>query len=229
MIKKTQINEIKRNKELLIDLKLEDKTVLIFGGGIVGERKTKRFLQGKSKVVVISKGFSKGLKRLSEQGKVKLIELDIKSDFSSVSSLISNSDVVVAATDDEKLNEYIAKEANKQRVLVSVVDKPSISDFYLPSIARFGEIRIAIGTGGRSPAMSRILRERLEKIITPEDILHVELQHYARKLVKSKISDRRARRKLLYQIIQSPEINRLLKEGDFEEAKNLAKQIIERQ
>lgn len=214
---------------MLIDLKLEGKTVLIFGGGIVGERKTKRVLQGKSKVIVVSKEFTEGLKQLSEQRKVNLMRLDIKSNLSSVSSLISNSDMVIAATDDEKLNEYIAKEANKQRILVSVVDKPSISDFYLPSIMRFGDIRIAICTGGKSPAMSKILRERLEKIITPEDVLQVELQHYARRLVKSKIPDRRARRDLLYQIIQNPEINHLLKEGDLEGAKNLVKQIIEHQ
>jgi precorrin-2 dehydrogenase/sirohydrochlorin ferrochelatase len=215
---------------LLIDLQLEGKTVLIFGGGIVGERKTKRFLQGKPKeVIVVSKEFTKGLKQLSKQGKIKIMELNIRFNLSSVNSLISNSDVIIAATDDEKLNEYIAKEANKHRILVSVVDKPSISDFYLPSVARFGDIRIAICTGGKSPAMSRILRERLEKIVTPEDVLQVELQHYARRLAKSKITDRRARRDLLYQIIQNPEINRLLKEGDLEGAKNLATQIIERQ
>jgi len=214
---------------LLIDLKLEGKTALIFGGGIVGERRARRFLQEKSEIIVISKEFTRGLEQLGKQGKVKLIKSDIKSDPSFISSLISNSNVVIVATDDQKLNESIAKEAKKQKILVSVADKPSISDFYLPSIARFGEIRIAICTGGRSPAMSRILRERLEKMITREDILQVELQHYARKLAKSSISDRKARRRILYQIIQDPKINHLLKEGNLEEAKNLARQIIERQ
>jgi len=212
---------------MLIDLKLKDKAVLIFGGGIVGERKARKFLQANPRVIVISKRFTRGLKRLGQQGRVKLMEADLKSDPSLISSLIPNYDVVIAATDDRKLNEDIVVEAKKRRILVSVVDEPSISDFYLPATTRFGKIRIAICTGGRSPAMARILRENLEKSITRKEILQVELQHYARELAKASISDGRTRRSLLYRIIQNPEIKHLLKEGDLEEAKNLAKQIIE--
>lgn len=213
---------------MLIDLRLRGKKVLIFGGGVVGERKARRFLEGDPSITVVSRSFTEGLKRLGQQGKVKLIESDLASDPSLISSLISGSDVVVAATDDQRLNWDVAAEARRQKVLVSVVDNPSISDFYLPATARFGEIRIAICTGGRSPAVSRILRERLEKAITREDILQVELQHYARTLARASVPDRRARRSLLYQIIQSPEIKHLLREGDFEGAKDLARQIIER-
>jgi len=214
---------------MLIDLKLKGRTVLIFGGGIVGERKARNFLQENLRVIVISKRFVRGLKRLSQQGKIELMEFDLKTDPSSISSLISDSNIVIAATDDHKLNEDIAMEARRRKVLVSVADKLSISDFYLPATTRFGGIRIAVCTGGRSPAMARILRKRLEKFITREDILQVELQCYARTLAKASVSDRGVRRSLLYQIIQNPEIKYLLKEGNFEEAKDLVKQIIERQ
>ncbi|MFQ5822414.1 MAG: bifunctional precorrin-2 dehydrogenase/sirohydrochlorin ferrochelatase [Candidatus Heimdallarchaeota archaeon] len=212
---------------MLIDLKLAGKTILIVGGGSVGERKAGKFLQANSKVIVVSESFTDGLKQLAQRGKVKLMKANFKADSSSIGSLILNSDVVIAATDNRKLNEDIAIEARKRRVLVCAVDKPSISDFYLPATTRFGKIRIAISTGGRSPAMARILRKKLEEAITSEEVLQVELQHYARKLAKTHISNKKARRSFLYQIIQNSDINHLLKEGNFEEAKALAKQILE--
>jgi precorrin-2 dehydrogenase/sirohydrochlorin ferrochelatase len=212
---------------MLIDLKLTEKTVSIFGGGNMGEKKAKKFLQANSMVVVISKGFTDGLKRLGQQGKVKLIETEVEINSPSTTSLISNSDLIIAATNDPKLNEDIAKEARKMGVLVCAVDKPSISDFHLPAIAHVGEIQIAIGTGGKSPAMARILRKRVEEIITNEDVLQVTLQHYARNLARSHIPDIEARRNVLYQIIQDRKVKRLLKEGNLEKAKVLAKRIIE--
>lgn len=213
---------------MLIDLKLAGKAVLIVGGGKVGERKAGKFLEANSKVTVVSKGFTDGLKQLGQRGKVKLIEVDISAEFLSfIGSLISDSDVVVAATNNQKLNEEIAIEARNRKILVCVVDEPSISDFYLPATARFGKIRIAISTGGRSPAMARILRKKLEEVITSEEVLQVELQHYARKLAKVRMVDKKTRRSFLYQIIHNSDIKRLLEEGNFEEAKDLAEQIIE--
>lgn len=213
---------------MLIDLKLAGKTVLIFGGGNVGERKARKFLETNSKVTVVSKGFTDGLEQLNQQGKIKVIDVDISAESSSfIGSLISKSDVVIVATNDPKLNEEISVEARKRKILVCVVDTPLISDFYLPATTRFGKIRIAISTGGRSPAMARILRKKLDEVITGEDVLQVELQHYARKLAKTLILDKDTRRSFLYQIIHNSDIKHLLKEGNFEEAKALAKQILE--
>ena len=215
-------------QDMLIDLKLAGKTVLIFGGGKIGEKKARKFLQANSMVVVVSKSFTDDLKRLGQQGKLKLVEAEVKVDSPSITSLISKSDLVIAATDNPKLNEDIVKEARKRGVLVCAVDMPSINDFYLPAIAQIGEIQIAVSTGGKSPAMARILRKRVEELITKEDALQVELQHYARKLAKSHIPDEKARKSALYQIIQNSDVKRLLKEDNLKEAEALAKQIIEK-
>jgi precorrin-2 dehydrogenase/sirohydrochlorin ferrochelatase len=214
-------------RDMLIDLKLAGKTVLIFGGGNIGEKKARKFSQANSTVVVVSKNFTNDLKRLGQQEKLKLVEAEVEVNSPSTTSLISKSDLIIAATDNPKLNEDITKEARKRGILVCAVDRPSISDFHLPAIAHVGEIRIAVSTGGKSPAMARILRKRVEEIITKEDALQVALQHYARNLAKSRIPDEKARRSILYQIIQNPNVKRLLKEGNLKEAEALAKQIIE--
>lgn len=215
-------------QDMLIDFKLTGKTVLIFGGGKTGEKKAKKFSQANSTVIVVSKDFTDGLKRLSQQGKLKLVEAKLEIDSPSTASLISKSDLVIAATNDLTLNENFVNEARKRGILVCAVDMPSINDFNIPAIAHIGEIRIAISTGGKSPAMARILRKRVEEIITKEDVLQVELQHYARNLVKSHIPDEKARRDVLYKIIQNSSIKQLLKEGNLKEAEALAKQIVEK-
>jgi siroheme synthase-like protein len=47
-------------------------------------------------------------------------------------------------------------------VLVNVMDDVSNCDFAAPAIVRRGDLVIAVGTGGRSPAVARKVREDLE-------------------------------------------------------------------
>lgn len=90
-----------------------------------------------------------------------------------------------------------------------------------------GDIQIAVYTAGKSPAMAKMLRERIEKTITQQDVLQVELLHFARELAKTQIADSKTREKLIYQILRDNKINQLLEKGQTEEAKILAEKIIE--
>ena len=60
--------------------------------------------------------------------------------------------------------------------MVYSVDNPALSDFILPAVAQVGDVKIAVSTSGKSPAMAKVLRERIEKMITPEDLLEIQLQ-----------------------------------------------------
>ena len=208
---------------MLLNLKLDNKTVLIIGGGKVSEEKAKKFLEAGSKVIVVSKSFTSGLESLRE--KVKLLESEVTP--STIDQFIPESDLIIAATDDRKLNRMIVEESKKKKILACAVDDQSIGDFSVPAILRKGSIEIAISTGGKSPAMAKILREKVDKIITEEDILHVELQDYARKIAKAKIQDLESRKEILYQIIHDRDIRSLLLAGKLNEAKIIAEQIIE--
>ena len=207
---------------MLLNLKLDNKTVLIIGGGKVSEEKAKKFLEAGSKVIVVSKSFTSGLESLRE--KVKLLESEVTP---TIDQFIPESDLIIAATDDRKLNRMIVEESKKKKILACAVDDQSIGDFSVPAILRKGSIEIAISTGGKSPAMAKILREKVDKIITEEDILHVELQDYARKIAKAKIQDLESRKEILYQIIHDRDIRSLLLAGKLNEAKIIAEQIIE--
>ena len=214
---------------MLVDLNIEDKKILIIGGGSIGEFKASKALQANSSIKIVSKSFTEKLKRLEQEGLVKLVELNLNSENNLINSLIKKSDIIIVATENEDLNINLAKRAKMQNKLVSVVDNPSMSDFNSPATIRFGDIRIGICTGGKSPAMSKILRKRIENLIREEDILQVKLQEYVRKFLKTNFSEKSAHKDTVYSIIESPEIKKLLKDGKLEESKNLAKQLIKNQ
>src|SRR5207245_9679202 len=62
----------------------------------------------------------------------------------------------------------VAGRARRWRVVVDVVDRPEHCDFILPSVLRRGGLQIAVSTGGRSPALAREIRRRLEGLFGPE-------------------------------------------------------------
>lgn len=210
----------------LIDMDLRGKTVLIIGGGRVGERKAAKFSAAGANIVVASKDFTERLKKLSSENKLQLIPVDLEVTPEQVGALVSKADFIVAATDNSGLNRRIAQEAKKHAAHVSVVDDPQLGDFSMPVLSKVGEFHIAVFTGGKSPSMARLLRRRIEGIISEEDILMVRLQSYARRLAKTRIPNQLSRKRLLRVIMEDRRIKRLLKKGDFQGAKKLTKRII---
>ena len=112
--------------------------------------------------------------------------------------------------------------------MVYAPDNPLVSDFALPATASVGDVRIAVSTGGKSPAMASVLRKRIEKMITAEDLLQIKLQEYLRDLLKRQGGDQKVRKELLYKVIEDLDIQRLLKENKFEEAKEKAADIVQK-
>jgi siroheme synthase-like protein len=76
--------------------------------------------------------------------------------------------IVVAATDVKKVNRKVAMEAGRVGALVNVVDDPEPSDFIVPSFFRRGDLTVAVATAGRSPALARRIRTKLEQSLGDE-------------------------------------------------------------
>jgi len=76
--------------------------------------------------------------------------------------------IVVASSDDATERDAIADAARERGALVNVMDDVPNCDFAAPAIVRRGDLAIAIGTGGRSPAIAREVREELEERYGPE-------------------------------------------------------------
>jgi precorrin-2 dehydrogenase/sirohydrochlorin ferrochelatase len=171
-------------------LNLEGKLCVVVGGGRVAERKVLGLLRAGAVVKVISPQLTKKLTKLKEQGKIighlrHWRSTDIK-----------KACLVIAATNDYSVNEKIYQQAEKQKIPVNVVDDPKHSSFIVPSLVKKGEIILAISTSGKSPALARFLRQKLEKVIGPEYIFLGKFLGKLRKWLFSKKIDSRERQRI---------------------------------
>ena len=73
-----------------------------------------------------------------------------------------------ASARDTDVIGQLRTEAERERVLLNVVDVPEASSFVAPAVMARGELTIAVGTGGASPALAAVLRRRLEAEFGPE-------------------------------------------------------------
>jgi len=213
---------------LLVDLNFNGKYVVVVGGGSESYRKTRSFVEAGSKILVVSKTFSRGIKKLHAMEKLELLQEEVKDAEVFVKNLKPKPDLLVAVTNNHELNSQLIKHAKTLGCMVYSVDDPAASDFILPAIAKIGEVKIAISTVGKSPAMARVLRQRIEKMITKEDLLQIELQTYLRPVLKKRISEQKVRKRILYEILENPEMKKLLKEEKFNEAQEMAMKIVEK-
>jgi precorrin-2 dehydrogenase/sirohydrochlorin ferrochelatase len=188
----------------------------------------RKLLGRRVRITVVSRDFTEDLLELGNRGEIELVKADLDEASSVIPNLVSGATVVITTTDSSRLNARITQAARDEGVLVCAVDMPALSDFYFPAVACRGSIRVGICTDGKSPLMSRQLRERIEGILTKEDSLQVELQHYARGLAKEHVHKSEQRREILYEIAGDPEIKRLLLKDKLEEAKKLARETVER-
>ena len=199
-------------------LDLQGKTCVVVGGGRVGERKVRGLLKAGARVKVISPELTAPLLLLRDKGKIAHVSRtyrrgDLQAAF-----------LAVAATGDRITNEEVFREALGERVLVNVVDDPGHSSFIVPSIVDKKDLLVAVSTSGRSPALARVVRRKLEKEIGPEYGLLLDLFGKIRKKLLSAGLGQRENANLFRQLAKQDlfplvkerragELNRRLKES----------------
>ncbi|MFP3599563.1 bifunctional precorrin-2 dehydrogenase/sirohydrochlorin ferrochelatase [Chryseobacterium sp. SIMBA_029] len=158
-----------------IFLKTEHLRFLIVGGGNVGLEKAETLLRQNPniKIKVVSKNFGEKFKDLlNDHPHIQYFEKDFEE------ADINDIDIVIAATDDKVLHQKIKYISNSKNILVNAADQPDLCDFYLGSIIKKGNLKIAVSTNGKSPTIAKRLREVLDGTIPEEidDILN-NLEH----------------------------------------------------
>lgn len=151
-----------QNNLFPIFLKTNQLRFLIIGGGNVGFEKAQTLLNQDNGVnlTIVSEHFNaKTQSLISSFPHIKKIHSAYKEEF------LTGTDIVIIATDNTKLNRDIKEQANSKKLLVNAADQPDLCDFYLGSIVKKGNLKIAISTNGKSPVLARRLKEVLEQMI----------------------------------------------------------------
>ncbi|MDZ4231094.1 MAG: bifunctional precorrin-2 dehydrogenase/sirohydrochlorin ferrochelatase [Dehalococcoidales bacterium] len=138
-------------------LNLSGKKCVVVGGGQVALRKVRTLLEAGAAVEVISPEPNLELIKMAEEGQISVLRRSYQG------GDLKEASVAIAATDDNDINRQVAVEARRSRVLVNVVDDPENCDFIAPSYLRRGDITIAISTAGKSPALAKKIKVRLEE------------------------------------------------------------------
>ncbi|CAL4326481.1 siroheme synthase CysG [Buchnera aphidicola] len=142
---------------IFVDLK--NKNILVIGAGEVAFNKITLLLRAKAIVNVIAKELSSEVQHLLDQKKIVWLSKEFKPLF------LNKIFLVIAATNNIQLNEYIFNVCNDSSILVNVVDEKIRCSFIFPSIIDRSPIIIAISSGGTAPVLLRFLREKIEAML----------------------------------------------------------------
>ena len=178
---------------IYIDLK--KYPILIVGGGPLAAQKAGPLIKNEANITVVSPASLPTFHQWHRSKKVKLIQRKYRP------TDLKGKRLVIAGTNDPKLNTTIYHHARKKGITVNVADKPDYCDFISPALVQKGPLQIAISTGGASPAMARYLREQFEKELPPSlfDLVSV-FQKFRPRLLKLD----KQKKKLFLQHILSP-------------------------
>ena len=222
---------------------LAGETVLVFGGGPVGRRKADRFAD-ETRVVVVSPAFDEGLLGLADGAdgdcdadpappRVELIRA--APDATAVRGWIDRCSpaLVVAATDDPAVNAAAEAAALDVGILVNRTDVSGGRDpgsVVVPATVEDGPVRVAISTGGRSPALSKALRQRIESEIEGAGAM-AELSGDLRSELAEAGVDPADRRAAIRRVVRSEGVWKGLQKGRSNartEAHNVIEEVLDR-
>jgi uroporphyrin-III C-methyltransferase / precorrin-2 dehydrogenase / sirohydrochlorin ferrochelatase len=181
---------------LFLDLK--DKPILLVGGGEVAARKCSLLIEAGARITAVA-----------PQLGVELTEALARGALTHRAREFSDADVagvwlVVAATDDRAVNAAVAAAANAARIPCNVVDDRELSSFIMPAIIDRSPVQIAVSTGGTSPVLARLIRERLETLLDSSLGPLAAFADRWRTAIKSKFADIGARRRFLSWMLTGP-------------------------
>jgi uroporphyrin-III C-methyltransferase / precorrin-2 dehydrogenase / sirohydrochlorin ferrochelatase len=179
-------------------LDIAGKPVLLVGGGEIAARKFALLADAGARVTVVAPELCDAMAQALARGA-----------FSHVPRSFESGDVdghwlVVAATDDRDVNAAVSAAASALRIPCNVVDDRELSSFIMPAIIDRSPVQIAVSTGGTSPVLARLIRERLETLLDGSLGPLAAFADRWRERVKAKFADIGARRRFLSWMLTGP-------------------------
>lgn len=162
---KTPQEVSKDNNLFPVFLKLEDLRLLIIGSGNVAQEKLNAVLNNspKTRIRLVGLSIRDEIKNIAAyKNNIELFEREYSLDD------FDEADIVIAAVNDFDTSEQIKMDAVQKGKLINVADKPGLCDFYLGSIVKKGNLKIAISTNGKSPTIAKRLKEVINTMIPDE-------------------------------------------------------------
>lgn len=201
---------------------LRQRLVLVVGGGEVAVRKVAALQAAGAKVRVGSLALHPHLQVALERGEIEFQPGHFQEHW------LDDAWLVVAATDDERVNRAVAQAAQTRRLFVNVVDDAELSSYQVPSVVQRGPLQIAISSAGAAPMLARHIREQLEIQFDEAYAALTELLARRRQDIRRRLPVLAQRRRWFEQFLAGPTLtflrrqNQTAAENAFDTALQLA-------
>ncbi len=135
-------------------LTVDGRRCLVVGGGKVAARKVDGLVAAGADVTVIAP---------SVDPSISALPVTVEQRSYRPGDASAGFRLVITATDDPDVNAQVYADAEAAGIWVNSADDPEHCSFTLPAIHRDGDVTVAIGTGGQSPAFAAWLRDRVRE------------------------------------------------------------------
>ena len=213
-------------------IEFEGKKVVIIGGGGVGTSRAKKFLQGGAEVFVYSLEFSEELKKLSRDGRVKLIQGDAF-DENKLDEILKDAFLVVVAVGDLKVNDVIKKFSKKYNFLLNLANDAKSTEVVVPFEGEIEGIRFAVTTEGKSGIVAKLVRDKFQQLLEDDEQIFFLLKamEFLKRYMKENEVPINIRMKMYFAVSSDENFLELVRNGKIDEAKeysiNFVKDYIE--
>ena len=203
---------------LPIFVDLNNRPVLVVGGGHVALRKIDLLLKAQAKVKIVAEKLNPELQQLTAQQRIEWIAQTFSAD------QLQQVYLVIAATNDSELNYQVFLAAQEQHRLVNVVDDQPHCSYIFPSIIDRSPVQIAISSGGTAPVLARLLREKLEALLPQNLALMAQISGRWREKVKAKYSQLSQRRRFWEKLFTNNRFQQFSENQQLAQAETLLQQ-----
>ena len=179
-----------------LTVRVNEKRVVVIGGGKVAGFKIIPLLKQGADIVVISPELDANLVKLVEEKKIRWYQREYeKSD-------IKSAFLVVAASSDSILNEQVAEDAAENQ-LVNVITNPESGNVHFPAAIHRGLLNIAVSTGGASPKLAKKIRDDIANKYYETYESYLDFLYEVRLKLKDLQLEKRERNILLQEVLKS--------------------------
>jgi siroheme synthase-like protein len=162
-----------------VNLLVRGRRVVVVGAGRIAARKIEPLLDLGADVLVVAPSVTPEIRSWVDSGRCLLAEREFRA------SDLDGAWLALTATDDPEVNAAVRAAGEAGRVWVNSADDPANCSFTMMSVIRRADLVVAVGTGGRSPALAAHLRRLLTEELGPEYEVLLELLSEAREAMRA--------------------------------------------
>jgi uroporphyrin-III C-methyltransferase/precorrin-2 dehydrogenase/sirohydrochlorin ferrochelatase len=210
---------LKTMEYLPIFLRLQNAPCLVVGGGAVAARKVGLLLKAGARVTVVAPELHPQLAAWVDDSQIA----HRKKAFEPTD--LAQQQLAIAATDQAEINSLVSDSARRLGLPVNVVDQPALCSFIFPAVIDRSPIVAAVSSGGASPVLARLLRDRIEQSLPAAYGRLAELARRYRQPVKQALPDSLRRNRFWQTVLQGTVAERVLAGREQEAAEQLERML----